>query len=324
MSDKHELEHWLDHFERWAAESIHRRRLHRAFWDAEECLAGESERLLHSFSRLGIWAREVAAEVRHGGVPIEELQEQLNKVAEFGEFAFRHWMVAGDCQAQFDSVLHNELIPHFCSDTLRDCDLAGFRDNGLRVADVDARDFMRAWKGGLIEHQGRGRYRAPKNAAAEQFFWSGPKQSKPRTFTLWHEPIITVAALARLHWDFGWPVSLIGTQSSDGAFDLVAFNRDSDSEHIAGEVKKTAGELDALVRGMQEFGSNPNMSVPPSGKSRNAYKKVAGLRARRAPIFWAIGPGGYTAVFRVEYGAEGEISLHPANENALAFRSVSH
>lgn len=322
MTDSNELEHWLDQLDRWeAAGSIHRRRLRRAFGSAEDCLAGNPERLLHSFSRIGIWASGVSADLRSGEISSDELQQHLEKLGEFGSFAFHRWDEAGECQAHFQSILHGELIPNFCSDPLRGFDATGFRAGAIGIADVDARDFLRAWAGGLIQHQGRGLYRAPKSAASEQFFWSGPKRSNPRTFTLWLEPIITVAALARLHWDHHWPLDLIGTQSSDWAFDLVAFQAGNETEEIAGEVKKTVSELDTLVREMCQFGENPDSPAPSAGVSLNAFRKVAALRTRRAPIFWAVGPGGYSSVFRVEYSPGGHVLLDPVSHDALAFEN---
>lgn len=222
-------------------------------------------------------------------------------------------------RAEFERVLDNELIPQFCADPGRQCDKSRFRRESIRVAEIDARDFVRAWRGGLIKHQQRGLYRAPKSAASEQFFWTGPKLPVPRSFTLWLEPIITVASLARLHWDFGWPADLIGTQSSDWAFDLVGFRSGSENEYLAGEVKKSAAEIDQLVEFMRQFGRDPSIGVPTSPKACNAYRKLAALRARRAPIFWAIGPGGISRPYRVEYAPEAMVNLVPADEDVLRF-----
>lgn len=314
-----ELISWLERVKVWAEGSPHRMRLHRAFLSANECLAGESERLVHMLSRLGVWAEGIGADVRAGRVSPLELSEHLEKVADFGEFAFAQWTDTSECQAQFNAVLHDKLIPHFCSKRSRGFDPEGFRSKGTAVSDVDARDFLRAWNGGLIRQVSDGLYRAPKSAASEQFFWSGPKNPTPRHFTLWHEPIITVGALARLHWDYGWPKELIGTQSSDWAFDIVAFDPGCDGERIAGEVKRTVGEVDSLISNMQKFGASTDAAEPQSGKLRNAFKKVAALRARRAPIFWAIGPGGYTSVFQIQYSPTGQLTFQAASEQALAF-----
>jgi hypothetical protein len=39
--------------------------------------------------------------------------------------------------------------------------------------------------------------------------------------TLWVEPIITIGALSRLHFEFGWPAAMLGMQTDDYAFDFV-------------------------------------------------------------------------------------------------------
>jgi hypothetical protein len=117
---------------------------------------------------------------------------------------------------------------------------------------------------------------------------------------LWAEPIITVAVLARLHFDLGWPRHLIGTQSPDWAFDVTAYQTsDLDNEHIACEVKKSDSESKQLVAFMTDLGRN-QASDDHRGSKLNAYRKVQSLRLRRAPLFWAVGPN-VSHVFRVAY-----------------------
>lgn len=222
-------------------------------------------------------------------------------------------------QAKFVEILDQRLVPEFCADVGRQCETSGFRRESIRVAEADARDFVRAWTGGLIRHQRRGLYRAPKSAASEQFFWTGRKLPIPRSFTLWLEPIITVAALARLHWNFGWPAELIGTQSSDWAFDIVGFHLGKDSEYLAGEVKKSAAEIDQLISFMRQFGQDPSVPMPTLPRARNAYKKLLALRRRRASIFWAVGPNEISQLYRIEYGSDGTIKLIRENQDALRY-----
>ena len=225
----------------------------------------------------------------------------------------------------FDELLSTRLIPEFCGDPVRLCERSGFRSDAVRVSERDAKYFLMAFEAGLIEHLGRGLYRAPNSAASEQFFWEGLRSQKPRTFSLWLEPVITVAALARLHFDHGWPKQLIGTQSVDWAFDVVAFQPDQATETVAGEVKKSENELDQLIRLMEHFGRWPEIVEPVApAKDRNAYKKVDALRARRVPLFWAVGPDGLSKVFRIQYGALGEIDFIVAGEDDLRFNKASH
>lgn len=225
-----------------------------------------------------------------------------------------------DSLATFESLLHNRLIPEFCGDSSRGCTIAGFRQESAKVGAFDAAWFVRGFEAGLIEHCGRGLYRGPNSSAKEQFFWEGPRAEVPRRFSLWKEPVITIGALARLHFEFGWPKALLGTQSVDFAFDVVALHPRAAGEAVAGEVKKSVKELEELIRWMQALRLPPEMLEPPSQpKAINAYKKVAALRARRAPVFWAVGPDGLSHVFKPTYGEQGEVNLVPARMVELRF-----
>jgi hypothetical protein len=298
---------------------ISRLRLHRSVGFPEETLFGDPARLLHSFSRLGLWAKGLTAAIRAGEISADEVAKQLELLGEFGDFAFDRWCAVSSSSGAFDSILREQLIPDFCSKPTRGFGPDAYTTNGISVSSIDAQDFCRAWDGGLLTHLGGGRYRAPASGSPEQFFWSGPKHAVPRKFTLWHEPVITMATLARLHWDLGWPKELLGTQSKDGAFDVFALNLEKTGEQIAGEVKRTVSEVETLLTYMREFGSAPNAVQPASGRGRNAYRKVAGLRARKAPVFWAIGPAGYSKVFRIVYQVSGELTLEPADAEVLSF-----
>jgi hypothetical protein len=66
-------------------------RLERAFLSGDELLASNGERLLHSYSRLGVWAEELAKAIAREEVSRAEVAEQLRKLAEFGRFAFHEW-----------------------------------------------------------------------------------------------------------------------------------------------------------------------------------------------------------------------------------------
>lgn len=183
---------------------------------------------------------------------------------------------------------------------------------------------MRAWELGLIEHQGGGLYRSAQSRAGEQFFSEGHKSSQERRFSLWLEPVITFAGLARLNFDFGWPKEMIGTQSVDWALDLVAFLPDQQNEFIAGEVKKTRIEIENMIDFMENFGHDPALTEPDRNfpKARNAYKKVAALRARNAPIFWALGPDRFSKVYCMKYHANASFDMILTDNAALKFPGV--
>jgi len=205
----------------------------------------------------------------------------------------------------------SDLLPAFCNDVARNYDIAGFKSNFQDIHDADAEAFLRGLDAGLVQLDGN-MYRAPRGCAREQFFWEGSKRTIPRPISIWIEPIITIATLAKLHFELGWPKNLLGTQSRDWAFDVIAFlPSDSLNEHIACEVKKTDRELSSLIRWMREFGE-PTPREAVSHSERNAYRKVVGLRARRAPLFWAAGPGGTGMVFNVSYGNDGGVTFEEA------------
>lgn len=220
---------------------------------------------------------------------------------------------------EFEERFLHDLVPTFCRETNRGYNLLSFKPEFHKVHEKDAHDFVRGFDSGLIKHVGRGLYRAPQSRAGETFFWEGEKKHKPRQITLWVEPIITVAVLSRLHFELGWPRELIGTQSIDWAFDVTTYlETDHSGEYIACEVKKTESELRQLVHLMQHFGANCQTEAK-RGKEVNANKKVQGLRSRRAPIFWAVGPGGSHFVSKVSYSDSGLVVFEEASIAELRY-----
>jgi hypothetical protein len=220
---------------------------------------------------------------------------------------------------EFEQLLHDTLIPDWVGASDRDMEIVSFAGSKTKLSEFDAAEFMRAWNSGMLNHFERGRYRFRENGSLEQFFSSGLKAQSPRSFTLWLEPIIQVGSMARLHFDFGWPEDRIGTQSKDGAFDVVAFRSNRDTEAIAGEVKKTELEAERLIELMFAFGLDPNATEPKSGSRRNAFKKVYALRQRRPPIFWTIGPDRYSKVYSVRYFPEGQVEFVAADKRVLRY-----
>ncbi len=166
-----------------------------------------------------------------------------------------------------------------------------------------------------------GRFRMPRSNAMEVLFWEHEKSITPRPITLWLEPVITIAAAARLHLDFGWPLDCIGMQSVDYAFDLIAFIPDRpEHEYIAGEVKPTAGQLRSMVKKMRGCClEGAHSHCLDSAARRNAHRKWLGLARCHAPFFWAIGPAGQQEVFQVIYGENRPIELADTLESALGF-----
>ena len=223
-------------------------------------------------------------------------------------------------QAFKDRILE-DLLPTFCNHPSRGYGCEGFKEDWKNVTEKDAADFLVALDAGLIEHRGRGLYRAPRSLASEQFFWQGKRNVSPRPVTLWVEPIITVAVLSRLHFKWGWPKELIGTQSRMWEFDVTAYRAsDFSNEYVACEVKKTVAELDQMVELMQRFSTDRDAGdTLKSSKEINAFRKLKGLQARHASIFWAVGPNGASKVFRMTYTDGDAVIFKSASEDALTY-----
>jgi len=223
-------------------------------------------------------------------------------------------------QQEFWRRLKEEWLPAYCNDPKRHYTIEGFKTDPKKVADVDARDFLRALDHNVVSVDSGGRFRMPLSKTHEVIFWEHFASILPRPITLWLEPIITIAAIARLHLDYGWPKECLGMQSEDSAFDLMAFRPDDlKNEYIAGEVKDSASQLDRMLAHMSLCSpeGDSECSVPTTRK--NAHRKLAGLRRCRAPIFWAIGPGGHSRLFNVIYGDGGRLRLESASLETLQF-----
>lgn len=204
---------------------------------------------------------------------------------------------------EFTRRLLTDWLPNFCNDQQRKFSVEGFKAESIKVSAYDAYDFIRALDHNIITDTGGGRYRMPQSKAFEQIFWEHERTIFPRPLTLWLEPVITIAAIARLHLDYGWPIEYIGTQSVKGEFDVIAFQpTDIVNEYIAGEVKKTSKEVDKLLTHMIEIGSNGSLKNNDVLDSRkNAHRKCLGLLRCKAPYFLAIGPDKDNRLFKINY-----------------------
>ncbi len=220
--------------------------------------------------------------------------------------------------AEFKKRVLSDWLPIYCCDPKRGYQVEGFRPDSITISASDAHDFMRAIDHKIISDSGGGRYRMPQSNALEVIFWEHEKNISPRPITLWLEPIITIATIARLHLDYGWPIEYLGTQSSKWEFDVIAFKPpDTVNEYIAGEVKKTSKEIDKLISQMKEIGScglSQDDDVKESKK--NSYRKCVGLLRCRAPYFWAIGPDNDNRVFKVNY-SDNRINFEDSHTDCL-------
>lgn len=225
-----------------------------------------------------------------------------------------------DVQQKFWRRLKEKWLPAYCNDPKRKYSTEGFSAGTKAVTDHDARDFMRAIDHKVVSVDSGGRFRMPQSKTHEVIFWEHSTLITPRPITLWLEPVITIAAIARLHLDYGWPIECLGMQSKDSAFDMMAFKpNDLENEFIAGEVKETSKQLDRLLGHMTKCGAEGDAECSAGSTRKNAHRKVVGLRRCRAPIFWALGPGADSRVFDVHYNKGGGVELIASSDTKLKF-----
>jgi len=226
-------------------------------------------------------------------------------------------------QAEFSQRLTADWLPTYCHDPKRNYAIAGYKPLSNTVTPLDARDFMRALDHKIVIDLGGCKFRMPRSRATEVIFWEGAKAATPRPITLWLEPVITIAAMARLHLDYGWPLDCLGTQSEKWEFDVMVFKlQDLHNEYIAGEVKKTSKELDELLINMQLSCVEGTLDYCSASQARkNAHNKWLGLQRCRAPLFWALGPGGDSRLYEVSYSYAGNIAMSRTDDTQLYFQT---
>ncbi|MCZ2406353.1 MAG: hypothetical protein LC097_06425 [Burkholderiales bacterium] len=229
-------------------------------------------------------------------------------------------MTAIDPLAVFLGRIQDDWLPNYCADPKRNYSPAGFRSGSVKLAPVDAADCMRAIDAGIVKDAGHGRFLAARGQATEPLFWEGSRLVSPRPITFWHEPAITFAALARLHFDYGWPVSLLGNQPKSWAFDLAAHEQeDLDRYRILGEVKKTKRETEALIADLLHASDCQSTD----GLPQNSEKKWQGLLRDKPSLLWIVGPAGFAEVFSCEYPEPGIGILRDCPPTALCFPGFS-
>lgn len=214
--------------------------------------------------------------------------------------------------------MRGEWLEAYCSDPGRRYDATGFDPSSLRVGEADARDCARAIDERIVRDVGGGRYWAARSSTAEVLFWEGQKTRVPRRITVWLEPVITLAALARLHYRHGWPKECLGAQSNDWAYDLVGYRMPDDERPVLlGEVKKSGKEVRDLRDALLALASGAS----PRTRSRNSLAKWNALLATRPTLLWLVGPDDEHYVYRPDYASIGA-TLNEAHATALDFVSV--
>jgi hypothetical protein len=220
----------------------------------------------------------------------------------------------------FRERLASDWLPSFCETPHRNYPLEGFKPESIeKLSAHDAHWFIKAIELNLVSQE-HGCFIAPLSQAKEQIFWEGSKNTNPRPITLWLEPVITIGALAVLHETYGWPADKLGAQSKTWAFDLVGYGNTAEEECMVCEVKKTKAEVDTLIALMKNYANTNLEEIPPSGKERNAYKKVIGIRTTWPRLFWALGPAGYGYLYHVKRSGEYQFELIECGMDYLHFQ----
>lgn len=212
-------------------------------------------------------------------------------------------------------------MPAFCNDPARGYGTAGFSEASIRVGPLDAKNFLRAIDGGLVEDTGGGRYRCAQSKALEQLFWQHEKTMTPRPVTLWMEPVITIATLARFHYDLGWPHECLGMQTADWAFDLAGYSAGAMPRVVvACEVKKSKPEIDHLIADLHHHSRDqPESAISNRQRHVNSFKKWAALRSDCPRFLWVVGPEGYEYAFELVH-TQGTASMTPVDVKGLSFK----
>ena len=223
-----------------------------------------------------------------------------------------------DVLQRFSRRLHIDWLAVYCKDDKRNYDPLGFNATSLTVANADARDCMLAIDHGVVFDTRGGRYRASRSSAQEVLFWEGHKNKSPRPITLWLEPVITFAALARLHLAYGWPKKNLGMQPKGWAFDLAAYGPTADQPpRILGEVKKTSAELNRLKEDLLKLSNGAETEAI----STNSARKWHALLATKPSILWLLGPNEESYVYALSYASTG-CALHEVNCSALSYSAA--
>jgi len=225
----------------------------------------------------------------------------------------------------FHRRVEKEWLPRY----LDDC---GYEPGGYsrpqdELADLDAKWFLRAIDEPVVDLLPKARLKLPASSVKAAIFWEHSKAITPRPITLHIEGVLSAGMAARLHVEYGWPIARLGFEYPPGeripgrrAFDLGALS----SEGIlvlAGEAKKSARELDHVLKVIQECGAQGEHMHDPEEKGvTNGHRKWQGLVRCRPEIFFTFGPAEDWSIFAASYGPNGEVDLGTAGRDALQFR----
>lgn len=75
-----------------------------------------------------------------------------------------------------------------------------------------------------------------------------------------------------------------------------------------------------MIDYMEAFARDGLNGEPPEGAARNAYRKWEALRDGHLPVFWAVGPNGYSRVFSMSYPNSHQGRFEEVDEHFLTYR----
>jgi hypothetical protein len=195
--------------------------------------------------------------------------------------------------------------------------------NAERIPDSDIEWFFRTLSFGVLTELPNGDFRAPRPGATERLYWHGSTKERPVLVSISIEPVISIGAIARLIDTLGWPAECLGLQTGKWGFDLTCYAPHSDTVVMQCEVKTSERDVDRMCQYFEarlNGTGSPDIAKPAQRKNWDA--KLAELNSTRPEILWALGPGGYERVYRVERSDTlGELSLKNGAPDNLRFKA---
>lgn len=166
---------------------------------------------------------------------------------------------------------------------------------------MDAKHFRRAVECGLVEMDQNASSRTFTDQVTSTLSEMWPDHNYPIPVVRTVEHVIAVAALARLHLDFGWPKECLACHPLGSSFSITAsILPKSNSVHIACCVRKSVDELARLVASMMIVGRGmPLPSKVASDERKTVQRWLQDFRRDFLPLFWAIGPAGEGSLYQI-------------------------
>lgn len=194
--------------------------------------------------------------------------------------------------------------------------------NAEKIPETDIEWLFRAIESGALTELPDGDFRMPRSGARERLYSHGSSKECPVRVGIWIEPVISIGAVSRLMWAYRWPAECIGLQTGNWGFDLTCYEPGSEKVVIQCEVKVLEREVDHMCQYFEsQLNGTGSEDTGTTAQRKNWNKKLVELNSTRPKIFWALGPGGYEHVYRVERtGPLGELRLKKASSALLRHR----